>query len=76
MRLKCPHCGSPMLHRTTRRVTPMFFESFHICRNEQCLFIVKAAIELVGYSHQSMMPNPAITLPALPRCLPEKAVKT
>lgn len=67
MRLKCPHCGSPMSHRTTRRVTPLFYESFHICRNEECLFRVKTVTELVGYSHASMMPNPAIVLPLLTR---------
>jgi len=72
MRLKCPHCGSPMSQRPLLLVTPLFYESFHICRNEECLFRVKTVTELVGYSHASMMPNPAIAIPQLTRGLSKR----
>ena len=68
MRLKCPHCQSPMRHRTTRALTPLISESYHICRNDDCGFKVKAITEMVGYTHQAITPNPAVTLNKLERC--------
>ena len=67
MRLKCPHCHSPMRHRTTRALTPLISESYHCCKNDDCGFKVKAMVEMVGYTQQAITPNPAITLTKLER---------
>ena len=67
MRLKCPHCQSPMRHRTTRALTPLISETYHVCRNDDCGFKCKAIVEVVGCLHQAIMPNPAIALPMITR---------
>ena len=42
--LRCPHCRSTAIRRTSREVTPTFRELFYLCRNPACGHTFKASL--------------------------------
>ncbi|MDR7101443.1 ogr/Delta-like zinc finger family protein [Croceicoccus sp. BE223] len=64
--LRCPHCRSTVLRRTSREITPTFRELFYICRNAACGHSFKASLSYEYGLSPSGIPDPALNLPMRP----------
>lgn len=61
--LRCPHCKSTALRRSSRAVTDTFRELFYICRNVACGHTWKASLTYDYGLSPSAIPDPNVTLP-------------
>lgn len=61
--LRCPHCRSTALRRTSREVTATFRELFYICRNPACGHTFKATLAYEYGLSPSAIPDPSVNLP-------------
>ena len=57
MRWKCPHCNSPLRIRSSKQPTPLFREAYVQCRNDDCSWSAKLAIEVTHTLSPSAHPN-------------------
>ncbi len=55
MRIKCPICNEPAFIRTSKRPSPVFYETYVECRSEQCGWYGKAYVEFVATLWPSRM---------------------
>lgn len=60
MKLKCPHCRSTALVRSSRELSPLLREAYYQCNNIACGHTFKANVEVVLTLSPSSCPNPAI----------------
>jgi C4-type Zn-finger protein len=66
-RLPCPHCGETGRIRKRQGLTPVYREAVVECRNAECGWRGKMAIEMTHTIAPSDAPNPTVTLPLVPR---------
>lgn len=64
--LRCPHCRSTAIRRTSREVTATFRELFYICRNPACGHTFKASLSYDYGLSPSAIPDPNVDLPMRP----------
>lgn len=62
-RIPCPHCGSACPTRSSRNVSPTYFEQRIRCSNDDCGWIGVASVIIERTTTQSAMPRPSIKLP-------------
>lgn len=68
-RIPCPHCGETARIRKSQGLTPIYREALIECRNDACGWRGKISIEITHTIAPSDRPNPAVTLPLVPRLL-------
>jgi len=61
MTMRCPHCTTTMVARTTVNETPCSREARLVC--PECMFSAVAQVILIRQLTPSVRPNPAIILP-------------
>lgn len=61
--LRCPHCRSTTIRRTSREITPTFRELFYLCRNPACAHSFKASLSYDYGLSPSAIPDPSVDLP-------------
>ncbi|QKV52372.1 ogr/Delta-like zinc finger family protein [Comamonas antarctica] len=62
-RLECPHCDTPSLIRSSRRITKLTREVTYCCNNPECGHTFVAHTEIVRTLSPSATPDPSIHLP-------------
>lgn len=67
MPMQCPHCKSPAMIRTSRRVSVLVREIYYQCTNVVCGHTFKATIEIIKTLSPSTMPDPAIAAQLNPK---------
>jgi hypothetical protein len=70
MPMNCPHCKSPAIIRTSRRVSVLVREIYYQCTNVVCGHTFKATIEIIKTISPSAMPDPAIAAQLSPHPRP------
>lgn len=65
-RCPCPHCAWGAVVRTSRRLSPLFYEQRLTCTNPDCGHTFVASLIIERTISPSAMPNPAIKLPIAP----------
>jgi hypothetical protein len=77
MRIKCPHCGTAAIIRTSRAMSETVLEQQLQCQNVECAHTWVAHTAAVRTIAPSMTPNPKVYIPLSPRSpaakLPEGA---
>jgi ribosomal protein L37AE/L43A len=63
----CPHCGTKLVIRNSRKITETTRDYALQCRNPVCSASFVGRMELVSHLAPSMTPNPAIRLPLSPK---------
>lgn len=67
MRIKCPHCGSKAIIRTSRPMSESVQEHQLQCSNLECAHTWVAHTSAVRTIAPSMTPNPKVYIPLSPR---------
>ena len=62
-RLECPHCGTPSIIRSSRRMTKLTREIAYCCINPECGHTFVALTEIVRTLSPSATPDPSVHLP-------------
>ena len=63
MRLRCPHCDSPCVIRSSEHMSVLTRQSFYCCVNAECGHTFVALTEIVRTLSPSATPNPSVNLP-------------
>ncbi|MBP7545145.1 MAG: ogr/Delta-like zinc finger family protein [Acidovorax sp.] len=63
MRLRCPHCDSPCVIRSSEHMSMLTRQSFYCCVNAECGHTFVALTEIVRTLSPSATPNPSVNLP-------------
>lgn len=61
--MRCPHCGTRSLARTSAEMTEIYREITYQCRNVECGFTWVAGLAAVRELSPSGTPNPKIKIP-------------
>lgn len=63
MRMRCPHCESLAVTRTSQQITNLTRESYFACSNTECGHVFVAVTEVNRTVSPSAIPNPKVRLP-------------
>lgn len=63
MRFDCPHCKKRMFTRTSKRPSPVFYEAYVQCSNEDCGWSGKLQIEFAKTIVPSRNSNSDVRIP-------------
>ena len=61
--MRCPHCHSKAVVRTSRELTPTLRQANYQCENLTCGCAFVAHLEVVRELVPSIAPNPALNIP-------------
>lgn len=67
MRMNCPHCKDRARIRTTKRPSPVFYESYVECVNTACGWTGKVLVEFARTIVPSRSSNEDVKIPMDPR---------
>ncbi|MFP6558130.1 ogr/Delta-like zinc finger family protein [Paraburkholderia sp. B3] len=64
--IRCPHCGTRPIARTSREMSGTLRELTYMCQDPECGHTYVANLEIVRTLSPSAKPNPAIRIPFSP----------
>lgn len=63
MRIKCPHCSSSAVIRTSKEMSPISREVYFQCSNFKCGHTWKSILSAICTIVPSCIPNPEVYIP-------------